>query len=50
VTSPTSAVRLPNGHTLVVSMMQQRIVEIDRQGQEVWSYRTEGRPWRARRR
>lgn len=48
--APTSAVRLPNGHTLVVSMPQQCIIEIDHQGREVWSRHTEGRPWRARRR
>jgi hypothetical protein len=47
---PTSAVRLTNGNTLVVSMLRQRVIEVNRDGNEVWSYRTDGRPWRARRR
>jgi len=50
VSFPTSAVRLPNGNTLVVSMLRQQVIELTRDGQEAWSYRTEGRPWRARRR
>lgn len=47
---PTSAVRLPGGNTLVVSMTGNRVVELNPAGQEVWSYNPEGRPWRARRR
>lgn len=47
---PISATRLSNGNTLVVSMAQQRVVELNPQGQQVWEYRTDGRPWRARRR
>jgi hypothetical protein len=47
---PTSAVRLPNGNTLVVSMTSQQVVELSRDGREVWKHQTDGRPWRARRR
>jgi hypothetical protein len=47
---PTSASRLPNGNTLVVSMVEQRVVELNRSGDVVWEFRTDGRPWRARRR
>lgn len=47
---PTSAVRLPNGNTLVVSMIGQQVVELNRDGREVWKHQTDGRPWRARRR
>jgi hypothetical protein len=50
VSFPTSAVRLPNGNVLVVSMLRQQVTELTRDGREVWSYRTDGRPWRARRR
>lgn len=51
VNYPTSAVRLPNGHTLVVSMPQQRIVELDRSGKEIEiGPAPGGRPWRARKR
>jgi HEAT repeat protein len=49
VPSPNSAVRLTNGHTLVVSMGQQ-IVEINRAGQTVWEYKDNVRPLKARRR
>ncbi|MBM4069830.1 MAG: hypothetical protein FJ271_12885 [Planctomycetes bacterium] len=47
---PTSAVRLPNGNTLVVNMLGQQVVEFNRDGREVWKHQTDGRPWRARRR
>jgi outer membrane protein assembly factor BamB len=47
ISTPVSAARLPNGHTLVVTLVQ-RVVEIDRQGQSVWNYGVEGRAWRAR--
>jgi len=50
VKSPTSAMRLPNGNFLVVSLTLRRVSEINRQGQEVWSYQSDGNPWRARRR
>ncbi len=50
VVNPTSAVRLANGNTLVVSMNQQRAVELNPAGQEVWTFQTNGRPWRARKR
>jgi outer membrane protein assembly factor BamB len=49
VTSPVSLSRLPSGNTLV-TCMDYRIVEIDRDGKEVWTYQTEGRPFCARRR
>jgi hypothetical protein len=49
VPQATSAVRLANGHTLVVSA-QRRVVELTQAGKEVWSFQTEGRAWRARRR
>jgi HEAT repeat protein len=50
VSFPTSAVRLPNGNVLVVSMLRQQVMELTRDGREAWTYRTDGRPWRARRR
>jgi HEAT repeats/PQQ-like domain len=41
VDQPVAAVRLPNGNTLVTTMVPQRgAVEFDRDGQEVWSYRS----------
>ncbi|HYT90372.1 MAG TPA: hypothetical protein VEL76_16820 [Gemmataceae bacterium] len=46
---PVSAVRVPSGNTLV-STVEQRVVELDRQGREVWSYTAPGRTWRARKR
>ena len=49
ITRPVSVTRLSNGHTLVVcSVGENRVMEIDRDGREVWSHRTEGRPFRAR--
>jgi hypothetical protein len=50
VSRPTSAVRLPNGNTLVVSLLEQRVVELSPRGLEVASQHVEGRPTRARRR
>jgi hypothetical protein len=31
-------------------MVEQRVVELNRSGDVVWEFRTDGRPWRARRR
>jgi hypothetical protein len=45
---PTCAVRLPNGQTLVTSMINQQVLKLDSQGNTVWSYKTTGRPWCAR--
>jgi HEAT repeat protein len=51
VDEPVAAVRLPNGNTLVTTMTPQRgAVEFDRNGQEVWSYRSATRVTRALRR
>jgi hypothetical protein len=50
VPGPITATRLPNRNTLVASATGQRLVEINRDGSEVWSYMLEGRPWRVRRR
>jgi HEAT repeat protein len=47
---PISAVRLANGNTLVVSMTERKVVELNREGREVWSHAAEGRLWRARKR
>lgn len=47
VQTPTCALRLPNGNTLVAS--GQRVIELNRAGQEVWSFQVEGgRPFRLR--
>ena len=35
---------------LVVASLTQRVVELNREGREVWQFTTDGRPWRARRR
>jgi hypothetical protein len=51
IDEPVAAVRLPNGNTLVTTMIPQRgAVEFDRNGQEVWSYRSTTRVTRALRR
>jgi hypothetical protein len=51
VARPISATRLSNGNTLVTCSIDYRVVEIDANGKEVWSYSTDGsRPFRARRR
>jgi HEAT repeat protein len=47
---PTGAVRLPNGHTLIASQDGQRVIEVNRGGKQVWEHKTDGRPWRVRRR
>jgi hypothetical protein len=51
VDEPVAALRLPNGNTLVTTMLPQRgAIEFDRNGQEVWSYRSTTRVTRALRR
>lgn len=51
IEKPVAAVRLPNGNTLVTTMLPQRgAVEFDRDGREVWSYRSTTRVTRALRR
>ena len=51
IDSPVAAVRLPNGNTLVTTMLHTRgAVEFDRNGHEVWSYRSTTRVTRALRR
>jgi hypothetical protein len=50
VERPVSVTRLANGHTLVTTSINYRVVELDVDGDEVWSYPTDGRPFRARRR
>jgi hypothetical protein len=51
VRTPISATRAANGNTLVVSLGEQRVVELDRSGREVRSYPAPGgRMWRARKR
>ncbi len=51
VEQPVAALRLPNGHTLVTSMLPERgAVEFDRQGKEVWSFGANTRLTRALRR
>ena len=51
IEQPVAATRLPNGNTLVTTMLPGRgAVEFDRSGVEVWSYRTFTRVTRALRR
>ncbi len=50
VNRPISVSRLPNGNTLVTCSIDYRVVELDKAGKEVWSYQTDGRPFRARKR
>lgn len=51
VEQPVAATRLPNGNTLVTTMLPQRgAVEFDAQGREQWSYRSTTRVTRAVRR
>jgi hypothetical protein len=47
---PASAVRLPNGHTLVIDQRHTAVVELDRAGKTVWEFGNGEMPWRARRR
>jgi outer membrane protein assembly factor BamB len=41
VPAPTSAARLPNGHTLVASTTTRLVVELDRQGRVAWQHQAE---------
>ena len=50
VSMPTTATRLPNGNTLVVSQQTQLLTELDRQGKVVLETKLDTRPFRARRR
>lgn len=47
---PASAVRLPNGNTLVASSLGRSVVEIDRDGKEVRRFSLTDRPFKAYRR
>ncbi|MCI0465138.1 MAG: PQQ-binding-like beta-propeller repeat protein [Gemmataceae bacterium] len=49
VPTPCYANRLANGHTLVANVDGRYVVEVDREGKEVWRKATKGRPFRARR-
>ena len=49
VRTPSSASRLPNGNVLVSAMDQRRVVEFNRAGKEVWTRKTDGRPFLVRR-
>ena len=44
-----SAIRLPNGHTVVTSMDPRAVVEFDRAGKELSRFTTPSRPFRVRR-
>jgi len=44
---PRDADRLPNGNTLVTDTMNERVLEVDRQGRVVWSVSTENVPYEA---
>ncbi len=48
-TKPTSAIRLPNGNTLVTCLEPQLVLELDRGGKEVWKLKLDGQAFRARR-
>lgn len=47
---PSSAVRLPNGNTLVASQNARRVSEFNRAGQVVWTHDVDGQVFNARRR
>ena len=47
---PTSAMRLPNGNTVVGSFNMQKIVEVNSEGKQVWEHVPDGRPWKVRKR
>lgn len=47
VPSPVSVLRLRNGHTLVASFEGRSVVELDREGKEIWKCTLEGRPFHA---
>jgi HEAT repeat protein len=49
VPSPTLAVRLNNGNTLVASPSSNTVFEYSRDKKEVWKQRGQGQPWRGRR-
>jgi len=50
IEQPIAALRLANGNTLITSMSEQRAVEFDLAGKEVWQYRSTTRVNRAWRR
>jgi hypothetical protein len=50
VNRPGAVNRLANGHTIVTAGLGANVTEIDRDGQEVWSYQTDGRLYSARKR
>jgi hypothetical protein len=51
VQQPVSAVRLPNGNTLVASQTwPPKVFELDRAGKTVWEHQPANRPTRAKRR
>ncbi len=41
----SSAARLPNGHTLICVPREDRLLEVDRRGKEIRSFKVRGRPW-----
>jgi hypothetical protein len=47
---PYSAARLPNGNTVICSMNQSTIFEVDHTGRTVWQEALQGRPFRIARR
>jgi HEAT repeat protein len=49
-TYPTSVQRLPNGNTLTASMYNQSVVEVDKNGKQIWTHRPNGRVYQAYRR
>jgi hypothetical protein len=49
VTSPMSANRLPNGHTLIACYEDHCVIEVDRAGKEISRQVLEGRPFLVRR-
>jgi HEAT repeats/PQQ-like domain len=50
VEQPIAALRLSNGNTLITSMTEQRAIELDPAGKEIWQYRLNTRVTRALRR
>jgi outer membrane protein assembly factor BamB len=47
--SATSAVRLPNGNTLITCLNEKTVLEVDRDGKEVWKLTLDGKAFNARR-
>ena len=41
------ATRLPNGHTMICSFNEKRVVVVDRTGGVVWEQKVGSTPWRA---